>query len=95
MNINNYINSVTKTETQVDPLTGCTVRNLAKFVPSWHEPAPVEAKEIAVIAFWRPDQNTGVLDCYHFFNVPNPMKRMVQDQKGTQLYEVLYQGQDG
>ena len=51
-------------------------------------------KDIAVIGFWRnTPKNT--LQCYHYFYVPNPMKRAIKQVGASVLYQLLYTGSQG
>jgi hypothetical protein len=60
-----------------------------KYVPDNAESC--DQSEVAVIGFWKLTTNQ-VFRCYHFFYVPNPMKREVKDIEGTDLQQVLYTG---
>lgn len=53
-----------------------------------------EASEIAIIGFWKLKE-TGVFRCVHSFEIPNPMKREVNDVEATSIYQVLYEGKNG
>ena len=88
------INDEKRLNEEVDPLTGCTVSNFSKLEEAPNDGAYIASTEIAVISFWRFNSDNNVFRCYNFFNVPNPMKRMIRDQEGTLLYEVLFKGQE-
>ena len=46
--------------------------------------------EFAVIAFWDLVDRDEKFQCSRFFIVPIPLKRTIQDSKGTTLAQVLY-----
>ena len=52
--------------------------------------------EVAIVGFWKPDSESKRLKCYHFFHIPNPVKRKIRknDSNNSILYEVLFEGQD-
>ena len=80
---------------EVDPVTGINNEEYARL--NKNEEIEEDAKqpeEIAIIGFWKLKED-GVFRCIHSFEVPNPMKREVVDVQGTNLYEVLFRGDDG
>ena len=48
-----------------------------------------DCKDFAVIAFWDLHK-TDVFNCSRFFIVPNPIKRIIKDQRGTLVNQVLF-----
>ena len=50
-----------------------------------------KSDEYAIIGFWRKDKNQR-FQCYHFFRIPNPFKRLIREQNGKVMYEVLFPG---
>ena len=51
-------------------------------------------KEVAIIAYWKQTPSH-VFKCYHYFYVPNPMKRVIKDVADATLHQMLYTGQKG
>lgn len=56
----------------------------------------VTSSEIAIIGFWKYEQEADKLKCYHMFRIPNPVKRAIRNSKDEHgcLYEVLFSGAD-
>ena len=52
--------------------------------------ALMNCEEYAIVSFWDLEEQSDKFVCVRFFLIPNPMKRMVMDSDGTQLYQVLY-----
>ena len=65
----------------------------------------IEMDEYAIIGFWRQNQEVEaskipgqkkveqLYECYHFFHVPNPVKRTIRSTDEGQMYEVLFPGE--
>ena len=66
---------------KVEELEGIKSDEFKKIRP-FINPEAVDDPEIAIIGFWNLTKNH-VFRCYHYFLVPNPMKREIKDTKGT------------
>ena len=53
----------------------------------------MNAKELALVAFWDLDPTKDQMVCKCYFMIPNPMKRMIKTADGTNMYQVLYVSQ--
>ena len=54
----------------------------------------MDAKDLAVIAFWDLDPEEDKFKCSRFFIVPSPMKRTIKEVgDGSTLSQILYSSQ--
>ena len=81
----------------VDLLNGVSPNEYANIKKSSSQALAIAAyqncTEFAVVAYWDLEESTDTFECSRYFLIPNPMKRMVSDVGGTQLFEVLYTSQ--
>ena len=69
----------------VDQVNGIKFSEFAKLKKKSNiTPMMMKTEKIAVIAMWRLNE-CKVFECYHFFLVPNPMKRTIKEVEGTEL----------
>ena len=50
----------------------------------------MNCEEYAIMATWELEKQTNRFVCKRFFLIPNPMKRLVINASGTELYQILY-----
>ena len=53
----------------------------------------MDAKELAVVAFWDLDPEDDKFKCTRFFIVPSPMKRTIKEVGTATLSQILYTSQ--
>ena len=78
---------------QVDETKGITSQEFATVVQKEYTETYLD-KDIAVIGFWK-NTPKNILQCYHYFYVPNPLKRAIKQVGGIALYQLLYTGAQG
>ena len=73
----------------IDPISGVVPSHYANINKSKSQQLAInscmDAKQLAVIAFWDLDPIDDSFKCTRFFILPNPMKRNIIDTEGTQL----------
>ena len=78
----------------VDVITGISPKVWAHIQKSPQQTNQIRARmnceEYALVAFWDFDVQKDQMVCERFFMIPNPLKRMIQGKKGTELNQVLY-----
>ena len=72
---------------------------------SSEEHKQIEMDEYAIIGFWRQNDEDQkdktprkgareqLYECYHFFHIPNPVKRTIRNTQEGQMYEVIFPGE--
>ena len=87
--------SETALSVEVDPVTGVNPIEYAQLERDRSQDgSETYPEEIAIIGFWDL-QNTGVFRCQHSFVIPDPIKREVAETESTNLFQVLFEGDNG